>query len=265
MPDKNELPYIKSKIGPFLKEVFAVLNRNRSLLYSLSTKDYVNIYNIKDVRKQLIMVLDLLNDNAIISVSMFRDFPDFDNWYFEQIPYPETANKKMVLRREKTNYFTQIKKHYLFDVFSQFESKVRILVRHLNNVPTKHGKILKGGEPFGQIVNCFLNNYCQFSKNEVEGLYLFMEIRNAIHNNGISINEHDPKDKEMQFNGKMYPISYKGVINILTWGLVGELIIDIYKVINILYQVPMIKQYSEIIDPIMLVKGPEIFLSNESK
>ena len=144
---------------------------------------------------------------------------DFDKISFERFRY---------IAGDMKNFFW-------ISYFTEFESRLRNIVRAIGTVPnvakTKRIGFLTGSEPFDLIYRGLYEKYLNFKKKDYEALKMFSSIRNTIHNTGFYFNIRK-EDLVFNYRDKTYHFVYGKPVNFLSDDFIKQLILDLLSIIE---------------------------------
>nr|WP_321453089.1 hypothetical protein [uncultured Carboxylicivirga sp.] len=231
------------------KEVYTIQNRidliieldNKilSILKSIKDKKWDSI---KDSRMLFIRYISEMNSNTIFQLSFQAEshskLTDKD-WIKSRLPHlTKQIDGLGDINTYSENRHNNISSH-LFDnliinYFSEFETRIRSIVRNLQDVKhlqKKDGSFLIGNEPFTWIYRGLLESYLEFEEKDYEVIKMFSAIRNTIHNSGIFFSP-DNKNKVIEYKGVTYEFEYGKPVNFLTAEFKKDILIDLLEVFS---------------------------------
>jgi len=223
----------------------------------------------KDSRMLFLKNINDININTIIQYSFQAESQDRlsnKDWLKERLPH--LANSidnygdisKYAFNKNR-HIFNQILDNLVLNYFFEFETKVRSIVRSIENIKNpyynpknkKTKEYLNGGESFNAISKGLFENYLEFNKEDYEVVGIFSAIRNTIHNSGFYFSQY-LQNSEYAYRKIKYVFEHEKPVSFLTMEMKFNLLKDLITLFMKIINHEKIKKIDLIKDPVSEVK-----------
>jgi len=215
--------------------------------------------SLTDSRMLFVKFISEMNSNTIFQLSFQAESHEKlkeKEWLKARLPHfsekiDSLENLDSYSANRHNNISARVFDTLILDFFNEFETRLRSIVRNLENVKhpkKKDGSFLQGNEPFYFICKGLFDDYLGLKEEDYEVINVFSTIRNTIHNTGIyfAINQ---KDKSLDYKGKVYTFEYGKPVNFLNSDFKKDILMELLELFS---KVVLSKK----INDIKLIKDP---------
>jgi hypothetical protein len=251
----------------YIADCLQLIKQNDLKVISINIKHCQGFDQYADSRSLLLKNLHQLNLNTILLFCYCEE--NYSNiqkrdWWLKKIQDSEEyiespENFEKFANDMDYNVLNYIRDNYIFNIYFEFEIKVRNIVRQLGDVPNPNDNkrmkqpYLGGTESWFFIYKGFFDAYLKIRKEDTEVIELYTAIRNTIHNGGFYYDSRHPK-LQMNFMNQKFTFENLKPIGFINFGLIQNIYNMLLELIDLAYSNSKLSSVKLIKDPIANVK-----------
>jgi hypothetical protein len=267
--EKKTVNEIKSETVTIQDMIHSILELDKQVINIQTEIKVDKLDQNKDSRMLFLKNINDININTIIQFSFQAEsqnkLSDKD-WLKERLPHLVSSIdnyddiSKYAFNKNR-HIFNQILDNLILNYFFEFETKVRSIVRSIENLENPYynpknkrkNQYLNGSESFGAISKGLFENYLEFNKEDYEVVGIFSAIRNTIHNSGFYFSQY-LKNSDYTFRKINYVFAHGKPVSFFTMEMKFNLLKDLLTLFKKIINHEKIKKIEQVKDPVSEVK-----------